>query len=1084
MAYCSVCKAEISCPAHQGFGHQPLDQPSIPCAQICSIWVRAVDPKGAPVAGIAAAASGKSDVTGDSGFAKLENLPAGKNTVKLGLAEQAGATYKPLDPDSRDESLAKGDLKLITVTVEPRVTPVMKISEPLVAVGGKDATITLTTDLPYAGKGTFTCAQGPEHLQFTPALTGGKLEVPSVPGSGQTITVKALTASALDGIAFEWKIDPGVQKGKDATGTMTAMKARLDVYKKSGTKATADLVVHLQSPAGERRRAKADLTWAPQGVEGSLTLTNTDGRLAVYEVDTKGGAIKKVTMARGKSSATVYLEGVKVSAKKDDAELVLGVEDRCDKADAAKLTVVDTKLVLCDRRVDDNTDPLPLADDKKANPGRALYLQGPQRVSTRALLRVLKTPTDAPCDLVLKAAADHVKLWDVEIPNTKDWTDNTKGILHKAEKAIATPKTLAIADFPDPVKGFVAWAEGAKVTPTGTRSAFTLDVTDVEDASDTVAFTVGLAKIEIEVVRSDNGPLSQAVKIGIKETEKGSTSPVKDYTNAKIEHEVAPGSYLFELTPQSQEAAFKILRAVPDGSLEASLVVKEGAATPVKFQLEPAPQYAFFQFIGYEIETGKYMGLDVKADDEADARKDILGRCKIMTEAIDVAFPKANASADTMKVFVAPEFYFRGIQGAYPVGMLHEIIDELRKHTKDPKFKDWLFLYGSAIGLLKLSDNKALLDVTNVTTPAPPALSAWVVCATTPLPTHSICKWDGATTVACSPFTVTRSVGTVHEVKFNPTVPTLGPKDTLWLKDGSSFPPIFLPITASSLKGMKCIHGTFNGPAIPDATMLKQGGSTGFVCTASVNTGAKTCEIFADFPGAVAGADITMTDLGQTEIFNVVFVQKGGSGTPMNKDGSCALKDLLIYKEAVSSVDFEGPDYGTQDFYEKHRHVTKLSGAANRTRPTEGSTDVFGDNPNVVGQPRKSTKGTDTGVTTSEKTTSGLGGGAIFTVDGVDFGVDVCLDHANARLKKSGSTVHIHLIPSCGMSIDNANIAIVSKGFVFNVDGQDGASHTKLQCHTTVIGAPTATAFAGTNRVTFFQKDGKIYVYPREQKQW
>src|SRR5262249_32647166 len=161
-------------------------------------------------------------------------------------------------------------------------------------------------------------------------------------------------------------------------------------------------------------------------------------------------------------------------------------------------------LVVCAPRPDAKTDPSPMGDDEKADPGRALYLQGPQRASTRALLRVIKVPVAAPCVVVLKAAADHVKLWDLEDADKKN------------QHEITTPKALAVSDFPDPVKGFVAWAEGAKLTGSS-RSAFTIEVTDVEDVTDTVAFTVGLAKIEVEIVRSDSAVLSGAVRVGIKE---------------------------------------------------------------------------------------------------------------------------------------------------------------------------------------------------------------------------------------------------------------------------------------------------------------------------------------------------------------------------------------------------------------------------------------------------------------------------------------------------------------------------------------------------------------------------------------
>ena len=989
------------------------------------------------------------------------------------------------------------------------VSPTLVVDDPKVVLvkktyqdRGHRIAVHLGTTGSFTGTGQLTCNQAARIGLYDSPIGEKPVADQAIPGAhlsaGITLYIEGVsTSSAADDVRLTLTLTEGGEplEKAEATDALSCLDLTLDIHKKSGTALTATektgdgRVIHVQNSANERQRAKMVLKSTPESYAGTLVLVPTKANVAVYAAETGGAENPSLEFAVGPgiTPAPLYVQGKAVSATKQDTGFALKLKTLPGyEADAVKITVVDTKLVVCEPRVDDKTAPVAIADDQKADPGRAIYLQGTQRASTRALVRVLKTPTDAPCDVVLKAAADHVKLWDVEVPNAKEWTDTITAVVHKAEQAVATPKTLASDDFKDPVKGFEVWAEGAKVTPVGTRSAFTLDVTEVDDATDTVAFTVGLAKIEIEIVRSDGQPVSKAVRVGIKEKAKDAAGSPKDCFNAKIEYEVAPGSYLFELTPQDQEAAFKIVRTVPDGSLEAAMVVKEGAATPVKFSLEPPPDYNYFQFIGYEIETGKYMGLDATPDDEDDARKDFLGRCKIMAEAIDVAFPNAEASADTMKVFVAPEFYFRGIQGAYPVTMLHEIIDALRKHVNDPKFKDWLFVYGSAIGLLKLSDNKALPDVTNVTVTPPPPLSAYLLCAVAPLPTHSIVKYNWKTKAQspCPIFTVTSSAGQMHEVNFSSGPPSIGADESLWLNDGSDFHPITASTLTGSTIGIVRLQGTFSGAAIPEHSELKQGAETGFVLAATVDSVANTCDIFADFPAAVAGTDLKLTDLGQTEIFNVVFVQKGGPGTPMNPDGSCALKDLLIYKEFISSVDFESVDYGQQDFYRKHRHVTKLSGESNRTLPTQGSADVLGENPNVVGQARVDSKGTPTAVITSEKTTSGLGGGSLFTVDGVEFGVDVCLDHAQSRLRKTGEKVHIHLIPSCGMNIIDANIAIKPKGFVFNVDGQGGNSHTKLQRDTAVIGAPAGTSFAGTSRATFFQKDGKIYVYPREQKQW
>jgi hypothetical protein len=66
-------------------------------------------------------------------------------------------------------------------------------------------------------------------------------------------------------------------------------------------------------------------------------------------------------------------------------------------------------------------------------------------------------------------------------------------------------------------------------------------------------------------------------------------------------------------------------------------------------------------------------------------------------------------------------------------------------------------------------------------------------------------------------------------------------------------------------------------------------------------------------------------------------------------------------------------------------------------------------------------------------------GGSIFTIDGVTFGLEVCLDHAaSTRSKSAGRLNHagniqVQLIPSAGMDINS--LRTVAGGVVFNVDG-------------------------------------------------
>jgi hypothetical protein len=63
----------------------------------------------------------------------------------------------------------------------------------------------------------------------------------------------------------------------------------------------------------------------------------------------------------------------------------------------------------------------------------------------------------------------------------------------------------------------------------------------------------------------------------------------------------------------------------------------------------------------------------------------------------------------------------------------------------------------------------------------------------------------------------------------------------------------------------------------------------------------------------------------------------------------------------------------------------------------------------------------------------------------VDFGVEICLDHSDVRLRRNidhepwpqpVDALHVQIIPSCGMQIAAPSVAADAMGFVFNCDGQ------------------------------------------------
>jgi hypothetical protein len=121
--------------------------------------------------------------------------------------------------------------------------------------------------------------------------------------------------------------------------------------------------------------------------------------------------------------------------------------------------------------------------------------------------------------------------------------------------------------------------------------------------------------------------------------------------------------------------------------------------------------YTHVQFIAYEIltvpakgvftRTGKqYLGL---VDDKLDAK----ARCAIMKDVFLQAEAHGDVAKDssTLKVFMAPEFYFRGDTGAYPMDVVTDTIASLRDQVHLlSKWKDWLFVFGTLMGHSKAWD--------------------------------------------------------------------------------------------------------------------------------------------------------------------------------------------------------------------------------------------------------------------------------------------------------------------------------------------------------------------------------------------
>ena len=111
--------------------------------------------------------------------------------------------------------------------------------------------------------------------------------------------------------------------------------------------------------------------------------------------------------------------------------------------------------------------------------------------------------------------------------------------------------------------------------------------------------------------------------------------------------------------------------------------------------------------IGYVLKTGAFDAKSlVKYDGRIRDKADMIARCETMKGAIREAFDFYQANygtksdhdeAGTLKIFMAPEFYFRGKYGAYEMPVAAEVMPLLRAETDDPKYKNWLFIFGTVI---------------------------------------------------------------------------------------------------------------------------------------------------------------------------------------------------------------------------------------------------------------------------------------------------------------------------------------------------------------------------------------------------
>lgn len=557
--------------------------------------------------------------------------------------------------------------------------------------------------------------------------------------------------------------------------------------------------------------------------------------------------------------------------------------------------------------------------------------------------------------------------------------------------------------------------------------------------------------------------------------------------------------------------------------------------------------------------------------------KDIEYRSKVIKKAIETAYHKVDEfkssnlhiarravnKVDTNKtlyVFMAPEFYYRGAEGAYPVEHIHTIMEQMREEIDFPSYKDWLFIFGTAIGYLKHEETS--VKITSIKNIPPNKIqitvdslleSDWTQAKASEYLNFEDCS-DSSKSPVNGPINVsahTKGVQTTikdinHDTgdRFIITLDTTKPcpvgNSIYFYREGftqtkkfeikdSTQDPNDSSITIENpdqhkhdpcpkCSGDKC--SSFEPlPAKPDncrkCTHTHSNDSANYIRKNQVAKMESSLILDTDTGFAENHFVKLVAGNGKTEIGNYALISKGGS-KQVDTDEP---KQFVIYKEYISSIDFlrdESKDWDNQD-----ERLIAIHGHDDRkVLPTEGSQDLNSAAQNIAGTTTTylDEAGKKKEHKISEINKVGYGGGSVFTIDDITFGLEVCLDHAYDRVwdfynnyaHAGDPKVQIHLIPSWGMSIGGGKIACVDEGLVFNVDGPSGSvlriNDGKYYCEkhkdvqeTSVNTCPKSSCneqlqpigmiikSLGNESVThpkikqYFENEGKIVVYEEQQ---
>ncbi|HYO69942.1 MAG TPA: hypothetical protein VEU33_28085, partial [Archangium sp.] len=397
------------------------------------------------------------------------------------------------------------------------------------------------------------------------------------------------------------------------------------------------------------------------------------------------------------------------------------------------------------------------------------------------------------------------------------------------------------------------------------------------------------------------------------------------------------------------------LQAHSDENEEAGLAL---AVMPTEV---PALQYDKVQFIAFNVKPGtdatpNYLG-------DPDPMTDITFRCDAMKEAIRLAYqdPNVNTGPNVLKLFMAPEFYFRGQKGGYPVKNLPDIIRLMREETDKFKYADWLFVFGTAIGYLEHEDKHTPSMVTPIKHGGDAKLNVELIAVdqtNPPIVTKLTVKSPRkpATTEKVSQGLNMAEIGNVTQQRDGNYLLTLKTNTAFVPGVAVLVEPVALiadvdnsgPATKLRVLSRVCsrIHPT--AVASPARWKVKASGQEDEIVTCHLVSPGEYWLTLANKKAFSLG-EAELIEPRTTEVFNVALVQKGWPALFPSKGG---LKQAAIYKEAISWIDFLGPNMGKNDWFlpDGSGRLIDIHGEKGRVvLPTDGADELLGTQPNKPG---------------------------------------------------------------------------------------------------------------------------------------